>query len=299
MSVPRYLGPFSFDKFVNALYLTLKFLRRSEFGHEASSCNTYIETSGPRPPRRPPARRQRPRHPARRRRRSASGGGRRRRSGSSRTDRSFGSRGLPQIAQVLRLAAARLCAWRCSASAPSLRRPASKRGGRIALARQQRRGLGERQADDAGIGADQPHARRRRRGPGSRSRPPCRAIRRWRDRRSSSSRESRLNRTRVSTSRWRRRAARRRPAPARCRRDARGPRAGAGNPRPRRESRIWAGCAGRRRPRCRRRAPARGRRPSRLSRHRRGDVGLFAREPLRQRARRFRCAAAFPRCRRE
>ncbi len=82
------------------------------------------------------------------------------------------------------------------------RRPTTTR--RVTLARQQRRGLcqaaGRRRSNKSRSSA----GRRRRPAPGSHSRRLCRAIRHCRDRPGSSSRESRLKRTRVSTRRWRR-----------------------------------------------------------------------------------------------
>ena len=73
----------------------------------------------------------------------------------------------------------------------------------IALAGQQRRGLVQRQADDVGVGADDLDDERCRRAPAPRSRRPCRAIRRRRDRPRCRCSDSRLKRTRVSISRWR------------------------------------------------------------------------------------------------
>ena len=74
---------------------------------------------------------------------------------------------------------------------------------------EQAEGLGQRQADDVRVGAADPGDEGRRRGPGWRSRRPCRATRRRRGRRRSRRRRGGLKRTAVSTARLQRRSPRR------------------------------------------------------------------------------------------
>ena len=124
-----------------------------------------------------------PRPPRRewRRRPSASATSRHRCSAWSRTARSSDLRGLPQIGQRrfgIRGSGVAGMALYGSASA----RPASARGPENPRLRADCHGLVERQADDIGVGADESSGRTRRRGPGSHSRPPCRAIPASRDR---------------------------------------------------------------------------------------------------------------------
>ena len=142
---------------------------------------------------------------------SASDAGRRRRSGASRTGRIAGRAGGRRLTQRLSALAAGsvaggfFCGLRHRFSLPASRRD-GRRSPRRRAAPPFPPAAGRRRWCRSRPGA----ARRRPRAPGSHSRPPCRAIRRWRDRPAISPRDRRLKRTRVSTRRVARSPARRR-----------------------------------------------------------------------------------------